>query len=45
MAQAVAVAAKGDEVVVVGGANGETSPAAIIWSNHQRAPLVSRRRP
>lgn len=34
MAQAVAVAAKGDDVVVVGGANGETSPAAIIWSNH-----------
>jgi hypothetical protein len=34
MAQAVAVAAKGDDVVVVGGANGETSPAAIIWTNH-----------
>jgi hypothetical protein len=33
-AQAVAVAVKGDVVVVVGGANGETSPAAIIWSNH-----------
>ena len=34
MAQAVAVAAKGGDVVVVGGANGETSPAAIIWTNH-----------
>lgn len=34
MAQAVAIAAIGDEVVVVGGANGQTSPKAIIWSNH-----------
>ena len=34
MAQAVAVAVVGDEAVAVGGANGETSPAAIIWSNH-----------
>jgi hypothetical protein len=32
MAQAVSVAANGDHVVVVGGANGETSPTAIIWS-------------
>ncbi len=30
MAQAVAIAAIGDEVVVVGGANGQTSPKAII---------------
>ena len=33
-AQAGAVAVVGDAVVVVGGANGETSPEAIIWSNH-----------